>query len=344
MKKTTWLAPAYYKHFHCKADRCRRTCCSSWKIPVSKSEYLKLVTMECSGDLNRRIQNTFVIPETVTDACYRYVAFNWLGNCPLQEEGLCNLHREKGEDYLPQVCRLYPRSLKKINDIRFACCSASCERVVEMLLEGEGMNIEEIELNEEPRISFTASEEEMEELRLIYAVVRNERLPLREKIADVCRIVNEKAFESDSRSDEDALIVALDLLERFASSNEVLAEISEKASASYRNDPERYETDCAAFEEKYPDWMAFFERLINNSMLYECFPFIDRRSDPTRVYKGLCAVYGLLRIVCVSATEKQPGRESLVDAVAALFHLIDHTAFYHNISCIIDNTAILLRL
>lgn len=344
MKNELWYAPEYYKMFRCKTDKCRRTCCSDWRIPVSKSEYLKLVTMECSDDLNRRIQNTFIIPETVTDACYRYVSFNWLGNCPLQDRGLCKLHREKGEDFLPKVCRLYPRSLKEVNGIRFACCSSSCERVVEMLMEADRIGMEEIEIDGEPQISYTLGEEGMKQIACINDVFNNERLTLKEKIASVCRIVNPEAFEKDSRADEDALAEAVDLLERFSSSNEILAAINEEAIERYRSHPECYEKDRIDFEERYPDWMAFFERLINNSMIYECFPFVDKRSDPTRAYKGLCAVYGLLKIVCVSATEKQPDRQTLTDAVAALFHLIDHTAFYYNISCIIDNTAILLRL
>ncbi len=72
--------------------------------------------MECSEELNRRVQGAFVMPDFVSDDIYRYVSFNWLGNCPIQDKGLCALHREKGEGYLPKICRLYPRSLKQIND------------------------------------------------------------------------------------------------------------------------------------------------------------------------------------------------------------------------------------
>ncbi len=344
MENTLWYAPAYYKSFRCKADKCRRTCCSNWKIPVSKSEYLKLITMECSSDLNRRIQNTFAIPETVTDSCYRYVSFNWLGNCPLQDKGLCKLHREKGENYLPQICRLYPRSLKQVNGIRFACCSASCEKVVEMLMECDRLGMEMIEIDEKPNISYTVNENGLKQIECINEIFNDEKLILKEKIVSVCRIVNSEAFEKDSRSCENALVQAIDLLSRFSSGNEILCDISRLASANYRNDPKKYEEDRASFEAHCPDWMSFFERLIFNSMIYECFPFVDMRSDPTRAYKGLCAVYGLLRLVCITTEEKQPDRNTLVDAAASLFHLVDHTAFYYNIGCIIDNTAILLRL
>ncbi len=154
MKNENWFSPAYYKDFCCKADKCRHSCCSNWCIPVSKEEYLKLITVECSEDLNRRIQNTFVMPETVTDSCYRYISFNWLGERPLNNDGLCSLHREKWEGYLPEICRLYPRSLKQINDVRITSCSSSCERVVEMLRENDALNIGEIKINEEPKLFY----------------------------------------------------------------------------------------------------------------------------------------------------------------------------------------------
>ena len=111
MKKEEWFTPDYYPEFSCKADKCRHTCCSTWRIPVSKKEYQKLITMECSEDLNRRVQSAFVIPETVNDDVYRYVSFNWLGQCPIQEKGLCSLHAEKGEGYLPKVCNREAHSM-----------------------------------------------------------------------------------------------------------------------------------------------------------------------------------------------------------------------------------------
>ena len=93
--------------------------------------------MECSEELNRRVQGAFVMPDFVSDDIYRYVSFNWLGNCPIQDKGLCALHREKGEGYLPKICRLYPRSLKQINDTLFVSCSGSCEKVAEILYENK---------------------------------------------------------------------------------------------------------------------------------------------------------------------------------------------------------------
>ena len=79
-------------------------------------------------------------------------------------------------------------------------------------------------------------------------------------------------------------------------------------------------------------------------MIYECFPFVDKRADRTAVYRGLCACYGLMRLVCVSYTSVYHEKEDLIDAVSALFHLIDHTAFYYNVSVIAGNAAVMLKM
>ena len=112
----------------------------------------------------------------------------------------------------------------------------------------------------------------------------------------------------------------------------------------YDEHPELYADDSRRFEKDFPGWMEFFERVINNSMIYENFPFVDSRTDRTDSYRGLCVCYGLLRVLCIGNHHFNPDKGSLIDAVAALFHLIDHTSFYYNIACITDNAAIMIKL
>ena len=343
-KMNKWLMPAYCRDFRCKADRCRNTCCSSWRIPVSKEEYRRLITMNCSKELDRRIQNAFVVPETVTDSCYRYVSFNWLGECPIQDKGLCYLHREKGEDYLPKICRLYPRSYKQINDTLIMNCSSSCERVIEMLYEGDSLDIIEEMSDKEAQLHYTISAEDVKQLHLFQRIIQDRSTTLAQSISDICRIINEDEFRKDYESAEDPLKEALDLLRRFLLNSTRLSQVAETVIQRYEQDPSLYPSDQERFEKDFPDWMTFFERVINNSMIYENFPFVDERSDRTVAYKGLCVCYGLMRIVCIGYTAVNHSTEDLIDALAALFHLIDHTAFYYNVGIIVNNAAILLKL
>ena len=344
MENYTYLAPEYYKDFRCKADKCRHTCCSSWRIPLSHEEYNKLITMECSDDLNRRIHSTFVIPETVSEERYRYISFNWLGCCPIQDNKLCRLHREKGESYLPAVCRLFPRSLKNIDGVNVACCSASCERTVEMLFECDELNLQEITISEKPQLTYSISNEDIEQIKLFNEIIKDRTISLAQSLAEICKIINREEFEKDFSSNEDGIRTGIELLKRLSGENENLAELAGRLEERYLNDHEQFSKDREIFESKYPKWMNFLERLINNSMIYECFPFIDKRADRTRVYKGLCFCYGLARLVCIYVGSNSTLKEDLIDAVSLLFHLIDHTSFYYNVSILSENAAVMLKI
>ena len=300
--------------------------------------------MECSEDLNRRVQSTFVIPEYVTENHYRYIAFNWLGNCPIQDKGLCNLYLEKGDNYMPTVCRLFPRSLKNINGVNVGCCSSSCERVVELLFECEDLNIQETVLNGKPQFSYEISDDDVKQIKHFNELIKDRSTTLVQSIADICRIINEEEFEKDYSSDEDAIKTAIDLLKRLAAENDDLSEVALGMEERYLNNHEQFAEDRDMFEERYPKWMNFIERLINNSMIYECFPFVDKRADRTRVYKGLCFCYGLLRMICIYTGSGNSSREKLIDSVSLLFHLIDHTSFYYNVSILAENAAVMLKI
>ncbi len=344
MKTEKWYFPEYYRHFACKADRCRHTCCSSWRIPISRSEYQTLMNMECSDDLYRRVQRAFEEPDFVTDDCYRYISFNWLGQCPVQEKGLCALHSEKGEQFLPKVCRLYPRSLKKINSYNVATCSSSCEAVLELLYDSDKMSITSQYLQLQPELQYDVNEEDVKQIKLFQDLLKDRSTTLAESIYQICSVINEEEFIKDYTSDQDPLSEALQLLKRFAHSNQRLQDIALPVIEKYSLDSESYQLDKSLFEQAYPGWMEFFERVINNSMIYENFPFVDNRADKTASYKGLCVCYGLMRVLCIGNHFFNPDKDSFIDALAALFHLIDHTAFYYNVSAITDNAAIMLKL
>ncbi len=344
MKDKTWLMPEYYPEFRCKADRCRSTCCSRWRIPVSRKEYLRLVTLDCSEELDRRIQKTFVIPEQVTEDCYRYISFNWEGVCPIQEKGLCSLYSEVGEEVLPRVCRLFPRSLKDINGHLLACCSSSCERVVEMLYEADSLRFITKEMDTEAQASYEVSEEDIEQISQFQLIIKDRSTTLAQSIEEVCRIINAEEFERDFEADVDPLQEGLKLIEHFTEGNDPLADLCLEVIDRYEKDPGEYKKDREVFEERFPDWMFFFEKVMNNSMIYENYPFVDKRADRTGTYRGLCLCYGLLRLLCIGHTADHPKTEDLIDTVASLFRLIDHTAFYYNASIINDNAAVFLKL
>lgn len=336
--------PAYYKKFVCKADKCRHTCCSGWKIPVTKQEYYKIINLAYDEELYRNVNRTFIEPDFPSDGLYRYIGFNWQGNCPMQKDGLCSLHASQGEEILPKVCKLYPRSHKQINDTLIASCSSSCEKVIEMLYDLDGLDIISDYLDEEVQIKYSVDNKTIAQIRAFHHLISDRSTTLVQSIKDICILINEDVFNKEYELDTNPLKLSLSLLNRLSGSNYFLNDIVSEISDRYKDNYELYEQDCIVFESRFPRWMRLFENVINNSMMYECFPFVDNRLPDYDTYKGLCAIYGLLRTVTIGYTSIHNSKEDLIDCIGALFHLVDHTNFYYNIHVLCDNAAILLKL
>lgn len=299
--------------------------------------------MECDENLRHRLDISFKEPDIIDENRYRIISFNYLGDCPIQKDGLCSIHGDLGESYLPKICKLYPRSLKKVNGTLIACCSSSCERVVEMLLEESIFDMKEEELDAEPSLVYDVDLDVMKQLTNFHDMMKDRSTSLKRSIIDICKVINKEEFEKDYNSELNSLSEALYLLDRLAKSG-FLADIKDEIMNRYTNNYYLFEEDKENFEKAFPKWMFYFENVLNNSLLYENFPFVDNRFDKTNAYKGLCASYGLLRLVCIGYTSIHTSKDDLVDAMAALFHLIDHTAFYYNVNVLTKAPALLLNL
>jgi len=74
-----------------------------------------------------------------------------------------------------------------------------------------------------------------------------------------------------------------------------------------------------------PHWEAWFENMMVNHMYFSQFPFQDRPVSLKDETVALYAVYVLLRFLAIGAGDGT--HECMADIAAALFRLVDHTAF-----------------
>ena len=128
-----YTVPAYYPNFKCKAGDCRHPCCIGWDIAITMEEYFRMLGMECSSELRRRLDTAFHPADDPSEYHYAIISPRWDGDCPLHlPNGYCGLQSECGEKAIPSVCRYYPRSPK--SKYAYQCqCANSCEAVVELL-------------------------------------------------------------------------------------------------------------------------------------------------------------------------------------------------------------------
>lgn len=121
------IKPLIYDSFECKADKCEHTCCQGWEIDIDKN------TLEIydnlSGELGDKIRSN--IAETSEGYSFKLTKD---ARCPmLDANGLCEIIKQKSEDYICDICDLHPRFFEDIDEIELMGTGLSCEKTCELL-------------------------------------------------------------------------------------------------------------------------------------------------------------------------------------------------------------------
>lgn len=327
-----WLVPDYFDAFSCKCGSCRNACCKGWKIAVTQEEYYRLIGLECSETLHEKIESSFVKIDFGAPDKFAHIVPDWRGQCRmLGDDGLCMIQKECGEEMIPETCRVYPRSLKNINDNREAVCSASCEAVVEMLISKDRLEFcfKEMDEKYKPEITETLP---LNPERLWLSsrdILQDRNKSLYDRIISLGRLL------SVDKTGEISLDILLNILEKLLETSDTLREYASDVFGRYRGcvgDAERlYADDFDAFKKNYPKWEVYFENLLINNLVYSSFPYCDNRITKKEAFYGVLIQYELLRLICTVYTRNKPDKEKLVDCIAAVYHLVEHTAFYYNV-------------
>ena len=124
------LYPTIYHTFQCKADRCENTCCQLWTIDIDETTAERYHAM--TGPLGKSLRQAI----TVDDEGSHFVFSKEQPMCPLlNENGLCKVVLELGEEGLCDTCHMHPRFYKYIEDLELCGVGLSCEASVELLAE-----------------------------------------------------------------------------------------------------------------------------------------------------------------------------------------------------------------
>lgn len=341
-----YIVPEYYKQFNCKCGECRHSCCEGWPIRISRKEYYRLLGINCSDKLRAKLDCGLKICHEPSIEYYAEISTDWRGTCTLhREDGLCALQTELGEAALPDVCRLYPRKSNQLINNCECSCSNSCEMVVELLMIfKEPLGFEEISLSMNPEFKINLPPAKYECCIKSISMIQNRSLSLAERFIDLGNFLNGTNFNAKR---PDNLTFAFQVLHIFNTYFESRISISDycKASQSYYcTEGIEYltEEDLLIMNEKYrsasdhlesilPDWQIHFEQLIVNHMFYNNFPYIDNREKTEDAFLSLAAVYSFLRFHILGYMFDKTSMEDLVDVLAAMFRVIEHSNFKHDV-------------
>ena len=135
--------PDYYERFRCLAGACPHSCCEKWEVVMDEASVC--LYQQVSGALGEKLRSAMKEDEE-GDICFPLNG----GRCPfLDDENLCEIHRQLGEQATSITCREHPRFTEDYGPFREVTLSASCPAANALLLGSEGpLGFMEIETDE----------------------------------------------------------------------------------------------------------------------------------------------------------------------------------------------------
>ena len=117
--------PHYFEKFKCVAAECEDTCCAGWAIMIDENSLEKYEQFQ--GAFGNRLRNSINWEEGCFHQYNKRCAF-------LNDDNLCDLHIEAGEDMLCDTCRNYPRHMEEFEGLREGSLSLSCIEAAKIIL------------------------------------------------------------------------------------------------------------------------------------------------------------------------------------------------------------------
>ncbi len=127
-----------YKKFECIASGCEDSCCDGWRIDIDENS--ATLYKKHTGELKEMIEQYLLKDKKG----YHFHLKD--GHCPfLNKEKLCDIYRCMGKESLSQICTSFPRKMNIYGNSMDVFLNMSCPRAAELMLSGDGLEIEEYE-------------------------------------------------------------------------------------------------------------------------------------------------------------------------------------------------------
>lgn len=139
----TILEPRHFTEFRCIGAECEDTCCDGWAVGVDKPTYEKYRDFADPKWRSAFEQLVIIRPADATDQDYARIQLD-NSRCPFLSEGLCRIHKELGEDYLPLACATFPRVWNVVDQVLEISLDMACPEAARVaLLKPEPMSFQE---------------------------------------------------------------------------------------------------------------------------------------------------------------------------------------------------------
>jgi len=115
---------SFIDKFNCITDKCEDTCCKGWGMQVDKKtkELYENEAPELLEALSSGESAIIMKRDEKTDYCIKF------------NNGICKIHKEKGDKFLGDACYFFPRITRKFDDKIIMSASLSCPEITRLAL------------------------------------------------------------------------------------------------------------------------------------------------------------------------------------------------------------------
>ncbi len=182
----------YYDTFKCIAGDCPLTCCQEWRIGVDDHTLQKWqgVNLKANNQDGENKLGVHLCSHVKSDESGHVITLNKEKKCPfLNQDKLCRLVTELGEDYLSETCTTFPRQINTFENRTEYSLDTGCPAVVDLL----NQNLNTIHFHREgaenPDLVYTVRE-------MILTLIQDENYTLTERMMIIFYALLE-LFEQD---------------------------------------------------------------------------------------------------------------------------------------------------
>lgn len=257
-----YTIPHYFEQFRCTAAECVDTCCAGWAIMIDEESLETYKNTE--GALGNRLHNSINWEEGSFCQYEKRCAF-------LNEENLCDLHLEGGEEMLCETCRNYPRHMEAFEGLREGSLSLSCVEAAKIILgcaePVRFITLEDDTLDEEDEaFDFLLFTKLMDAREAIFKVLQNREVDIRVRMGMVLQL----ARDIQEVADQGELFQVDELLEHFGEMDSLLKmqkqmeenPIGENEYCSEMRKMFRTLSKLEVLKEDWPEYVRKAERLL----------------------------------------------------------------------------------
>lgn len=183
--KMKYIVPNYYKKFKCIADKCKHSCCVGWKIDIDNDTYEKYQTI--TGDFGNKLNKNIQVNDNIA-----YFKLDNKDRCPfLNQNNLCDIILNIGEDYLCQICNDHPRFRNFYGGVTEIGLGLCCEAVAELIVkQTEKFSLEIIDSDNSDDYNSVDENNFFEFRSQIFDILQDRNITINQRINNVLNYCN----------------------------------------------------------------------------------------------------------------------------------------------------------